>query len=388
LFSWERKGIKYSIKLLPIGASVRFAGEYAEDDTPDDDPGAFFNRPKWARAIVIGTGPLLNLFSGVLAFLIMFSAFGYDIPVIAQVNQGTLAASAGLQVGDRVIKAEGKAVRTTLDYSGLQYFISEDTPIELKVRGTSGEVRTVVLQPEYVQHYRLGITISKVEGQKGVKIETVDADSNGGQPVLQAADMLLAVNGVLYEDEAFAETIENSAGQKLKVTVLRGGQTIDLEMAATEYKDALPRGIYFKVQNDFVPAIGQSFEWSWSIVKVTLRSIGMMFTGAVKPQDTLSGPVGVVTMISDVVTQQQPLADKILQLLWMFALVSISLGFMNLLPIPPLDGNHLVLIIIEAIRGKRLSVKMQSLIGIIGIALIIMLALAGLLFDVMRLMSR
>ena len=138
----------------------------------------------------------------------------------------------------------------------------------------------------------------------------------------------------------------------------------------------------------FRSAINQAFQWSWSIVKVTVRSIGKMFTGAIRPQDALSGPVGVVSMISDVVNDEQPLADKIYQLLWMFALISVSLGFMNLLPIPPLDGNHLVLIIIETIRGKPLSVKVQNLIGMIGIALIIMLALAGLFFDIMRLTGR
>jgi regulator of sigma E protease len=110
----------------------------------------------------------------------------------------------------------------------------------------------------------------------------------------------------------------------------------------------------------------------------------MMFTGAVRPQDTLSGPVGVVSMIGDVVQQRQPLRETVYQLLWMFALISVSLGFMNLLPIPPLDGNHLILTAIEAIRGKRLSMKTQSVIGFVGFALIIGLALLGLTFDIMR----
>ena len=121
------------------------------------------------------------------------------------------------------------------------------------------------------------------------------------------------------------------------------------------------RGIYFQSSQEFLPAVGQAVLWCGSIIKVTLRSIGMMFTGAIKAQDTLSGPVGVVTIISGRRHGgRQPIADKIYQLLWMFALISVSLGLMNLLPIPPLDGNHLLLIIIEAIRGKRLSEKAQK----------------------------
>jgi len=99
----------------------------------------------------------------------------------------------------------------------------------------------------------------------------------------------------------------------------------------------------------------------------------------------LSGPVGVVSMVSNVVENDQPVSDKIYQLLWLFALISVSLGFMNLLPIPPLDGNHLVLIGIEAIRGKRLEPRLQTIIGMIGLALIVFLGLAGLIFDIMRL---
>ena len=385
LFSWERKGIKYSIKLLPIGASVRFAGEYSETSLADEDPSFFFNRPRWARAAVIITGPLLNLFSGMLAFLIMFSVFGYTVPVIDQIEQNTLAATAGLVPGDRIIEMNGKAIRTTLDYSGLEMFIKYETPIALTVRKPDGQKRNVALQPAFIKRYRLGINILYDAAQKTATIQEVDESSNQGNPVLKTGDILLSVNGVPYGSDNFSASIDASGGQPISVSVMRDGKATDLTMVATSYNDPVARGIYFKSQTAFLPAVGQSAEWCWSIVKVTVRSLGMLFTGDLKAKDTLSGPVGVVSMISNVVTEEQPLADKILQLLWMFALVSVSLGFMNLLPIPPLDGNHLILIGVEAIRGKRLSQKVQNAIGIIGIGLIILLALAGLYFDVLRL---
>ena len=389
LFSWTRNNIKYSLKLLPIGASVRFAGEYQDVDQPSEDPGNFYNRPKWARAIVISTGPALNLLSGVLAFLIMFSTFGYTIPVISDVMQGTLAAEAGLQPGDRIIRANDQRIRTTLDYSGLEMFSAYDQPMELAVIDEQGQERTILMQPQWQENYRLGITIQLEPGQEGAVINEVDPESNQGSPVLQSGDILLSANAVPYADrQDFNEVIQNSGGQPLEIGILRDGEPMTVSMSPTRYNDPLPRGVYFQTQDDFLPAISQSFQWSWSIVKVTLRSIGMLFSGALRPQDTLAGPVGVVSMISDVVSQEQPLSDKIFQLLWMFALISVSLGFMNLLPIPPLDGNHLILIGVEAIRGKRLSMRMQNMIGMIGIALIITLALLGLTFDIMRLTGR
>lgn len=388
LLSFERKGIRYSLKLLPIGASVRFAGEYEEEDKPNEDPGWFFNRPKWARAIVISTGPILNLLSGILAFLIMFSAFGYTLPVIAQVLPNTQAASAGLQAGDRIVSAQQSPVRTTLDYSGVELFLGDTKPMVLTVVSKDGTTRSVSVNPVYQDNYRLGVTVQSGLVDGGGVIDAVDPKGNNNQPVLQKGDIILSAAGALYSDvTAFREAVRATAGTPFTITVLRDGQKTDLTMSAMLYHDLMNRGIFFTSSRAFVPAIGQSVQWSWSIVKVTLKSIGHLFAGDIKPADTLSGPVGVVNMISNVVSEKQPLVDKIYQLLWMFALISVSLGFMNLLPIPPLDGNHLLLIVVEAVRGKRLSAKAQNIIGFIGIAIIILLAMAGLFFDITRIVN-
>ncbi len=389
LYSVERNGIRYSLKLFPIGASVRFAGEYEEFDRPNEDPGWFFNRPKWSRAVVIGTGPALNLLSGILAFLIMFSVFGYTIPVLEEVVPNTQAAEAGLVPGDRILSANGSPVRTTLDFSGVELFLGGAKPIELEVRSEDGTTRQVLVEPVYQENYRLGVTVKSGLVSGGGVVDTVDPTANNGQPVLLPGDIILTANGASYADNiAFREAVKASAGGELNLVVLRDGQETKLTMIATRYNDLLARGIYFQSSRAFLPAIGQSVQWSWSIVKVTVKSIGHLFAGDINPAETLSGPVGVVDMISDVVSEEQPLADKIYQLLWMFALISVSLGFMNLLPIPPLDGNHLLLIGVEAVRGKRLSPRVQGIVGFIGLAIIILLALAGLFFDIARIASR
>ena len=390
LYSREHKGIRYSIKLLPIGASVRFAGEEEQENNGFDprDPGLFYNRPKWARAIVIGTGPAVNLLSGVLAFLLIFSIFGYTVPVIQDTIKDTLAQKAGLVAGDRVLAANGNAIRTTLDYTAVDLFTASDRPIRLDVESTTGERRTVILEPTTAKRFQLGVTVEPEISNGGAVVATVEAKSNNGNPVLQVGDILLAANGIDYLDtEAFRDEVQSSAGQPLQVKILRNGQAMTLDMVATQLEIKLPRGVWFASQTAFLPAVGQSFQWSWSIVKVTVKSIGAIFTGETKAKDTLSGPVGVVSMISTVVEKQQPLSEKVYQLLWMFALISVSLGFMNLLPIPPLDGHHLVLIGIEAVRRKRLAPQTQTIIGIIGLALIVFLGLAGLFFDVMRLIG-
>jgi regulator of sigma E protease len=388
LYSRVHNGIRYSIKLLPIGASVQFAGEESEthDDLPANDPGLFFNRPKWARAIVIGTGPAVNLLSGVLAFLILFSSFGYTLPVISQTVQSTQAGEAGLAPGDRILAANGQSIRTTLDFTAVELFTASDKPIDLVVQTGGQPSRTVRLEPAVSENYRLGVTVEPELRDGGAVVAAVDPTSNQGSPLLQRGDILLGVNGIAYDQtDAFRTVIQDSAGQPIEVLVLRDGQRQQIVMAATRFLDPLPLGIYFESSKAFLPAVGQSFHWTWSIVKVTVRSIGAIFSGEMKAKDTLSGPIGVVSLVSNVVEAEQPLLDKIYQLIWMFALISVSLGFMNLLPIPPLDGHHLVLIGVEAVRGKRLSQRTQTVIGLIGLGLIIFLGLAGLVFDLMRL---
>lgn len=390
LYSREHKGIRYSIKLLPIGASVRFAGEEEEEMNGFDpkDPGLFFNRPRWARAIVIGTGPAVNLLSGALAFLILFASFGYTIPVIQDTYQDTLAQTSGLVAGDRILAANGHAVRTTLDYTSVDLFTPQDQAIELTVEAPDQSQRTVVLQPVMVERFRIGITIEPELAGDGAVIAAVEPTSNNGQPILQVGDILMSVNNVPYsETERFRDVVQNSAGQPISVAIVREGQPQTLTMVATKTQINLPRGIWFATSSEFLPAIGQSVQWSWSIVKVTVKSIGAIFSGQAKAEDTLSGPVGVVSMVSTVVENEQPVRDKIYQLLWLFALISVSLGFMNLLPIPPLDGHHLVLIGVEAVRRKRLAPKTQTIIGMIGLGLIIFLGLAGLFFDIQRLIG-
>lgn len=389
LFSWERGGIRYSLKLFPIGASVRFAGEYPDPNEPVDSsrPGDFYNRPLTARAAVIATGPALNLFSGVLAFLIMFLSFGYVLPTVAGVYPDTPAAAAGLAAGDRIVSIAGKAVRTTLDYGSIEMYLPKDKPVRLGVRGADGNVRQVDLQPMYRTAYQIGVT--REPGGDQPRITSVESWSNGGDPVLKAGDRLISADGKPISDpEAFSGAVAASAGRDVVIRVLRDGAEIDVPMRATERTVQIPRDLAFASGKTFGAALEQSFQWSWSIVKATVRGIGMMISGQVRAQDTLSGPVGVVAVISDVVSQTESLSDRLYQLLWLFALISVSLGFMNLLPIPPLDGNHLILIAVEAIRGKRLSPRVQSAIGMIGFGLIILLALAGLYFDVMRLTGR
>ena len=139
LFSWNRKGIRYSIRLFPIGAFVRFSGEERRDDTDkSDNPALFHRRPRWARALVIGSGPVINLLAGVAAFAILFTSYGFTTTTVDQVADGSQAATAGIRSGDRIVMANGAHVATTVDYSVELELAGVSKPVELVVRDAAG----------------------------------------------------------------------------------------------------------------------------------------------------------------------------------------------------------------------------------------------------------
>jgi regulator of sigma E protease len=390
LFSWTRKGILYSIRLFPIGAFVRFAGE--EDRSAEDDPGLFFRRPRWARALVIGSGPVVNLLAGIVSFLILFAILGYTTPFVGAPEADSQAAAAGVAAGDRILSVNGSALWATMDYDMENGFLANTAALSLRIRPVDGSaVRTVNLVPLKKTGFRLGITTQGATVDGGLLVLSVDAASNGGSPVLAVDDIVLSVDGVSATDRTAMTAAVQAAGtdKDLSVVVKRAGVETTLTMKAMAYEFVNARGIRFQSGRGFFGALGAAVSNSASVVKLTFRSLSMLFSGAIKPQDSLSGPVGIVDTIGGIVAQNQPFGVTASTLLLIFALISVNLGIFNLLPVPALDGSQLVLIGVEAVRGgKRLPEKVESAIVGVGFFLIICLAVVGLVFDVMRIVNR
>lgn len=386
----KKTGIKYSLKLLPIGASVRFQGEEGMGEDASEDPDSFNKKAKWKRAVVIGTGPVVNIVAGILALLILFSSIGFVSTTVAETSPDSQAAIAGIQQGDRVVSADHAGVWTSIDYSLELSFLAEDKSMLVQVvRPGVKEKMEFLLNPVKKFIYRLGVTTQIDPTTKQWKIISVDADSNGGNPTLKPNDVLVSINGVATTDQAKASAqVSGSEGKTVTILLLRNGieTTVETTPVLKAYYSA--RGIVFAGKTGLIAAAGESVRYSASIVKLTFKGLSKIFTGEIAAKDGLSGPVGVVDMIGTVVNQNAPVRAKLADLLWLFALISLNLGVFNLLPIPALDGSHLLLIAVEAIRRKRLPVKIENRIVLAGFFLIIGLAIMGLVFDIMRITGR
>ncbi len=416
LFSYRKNGVRYALRSIPIGASVQFAGEGESDSAGDsdpseteqekpnkitsawgeinskaisgvDDPRLFNNRPKRKRAAVLLAGPLMNIISGILAFVIIFASMGYVTPEISQISTDGQAAAAGIKVGDRITSINGISVRNSMDWNYAYLFVKEGEAVSISFIDAGGLERQTELVPSPITRKMIGI--SRDPAVPGAVVVSVDPTSNNGSPVLQPGDQIVEVNGQPVSGENVSAAIDQAKDLLIRLKVLREGEALSLSTQAKVVESYNPVGLAFTEKHDLLGTIPYALNFSVSILKMTFSSIGQLISGKLNAQDALSGPVGIVDTISGVVTQAQVnLLEKIMQLLQLFALISLSLGIMNLLPIPLLDGSHLLLLVVEGIRGKRLSEKAQTAITMAGLLIIVGLFALGLYFDISRIVAR
>ncbi len=391
LLSKEINGIRYSLKLLPIGASVQFAGEYPESDEElqesSDSEGHFYFMPIWKRALVLFAGPFTNIVSAFLALIIYFNIVGVNTSKLVAVQENSLLHEAGVSQGDLIKTIDGRKIRNELDLLSLELLSAGKKDFTVEFINSSGEDKQVTIDRTGYDRYSLGVVIDSQTEQGQVLVKSLAENSVEG---IEAGDIIKKINSQPADAKTIADILGASKGKEVELELERNGKSLSLKVSPIVSSNVTrPVGAEFERIKSPIQTIKYSFDYSVSIVRSTFEILGRVITGGVKPSQALSGPVGIVDMYSGLVAA--PSIDwelKFLQLLYLFALISMSLGIMNLLPIPPLDGSHLFFLIIEKIRGKKLSVKAMGIISMIGISLILLLAFASLGFDVLRIVKR
>lgn len=393
LFEREKNGIKYNIKLLPIGASVSFAGEQeaiegqtGETQYAADDPGLFNNRPRWARALVVAMGPIVNLISAFLVFIILFSWTGTVSPDLQTPSEDTLAAQYEIAEGDKLISINGSRIRTDMDYSMSMMFVQSDEDLALEIKKANGDVKLIVMKPEIAEtRWMVGIVAAE-RSDGNYEIISVDPQSNRGNPVLQAEDIVLTIDNIAYsEGDLIREQIAKKAGGIVEVDIIRDGKRMTIETSPTQLEVYRDWGLILTSKNDFGSAVSTAVKYPWSIIKASGKGLSMLFKGEVSVQESLAGPIGIVTMVGDVVRQKQPIGIIVQQLLMYFGLLSVAIGVTNLLPIPPFDGNHLVVLAVEGGMRKDLPDRVKHAINYIGIFIVLALLALVIFVDLSRL---
>ncbi len=398
LLNWKRKGIEYSIRALPFGAFVRFTelGEDGKVKNPND-PNILINQHRWKRLLVALAGPVMNLILGVLLFAAVFTLTGFStLEVDRSVAGSQLEEVTGrFQYGDEIIRVNGDRVLTAYDY-----MYEEDKgvcpadPMILTMRSHStGEIYEIELIPEIEERAMIGISHS-VEIDpvyNGWEIYEVSEYQNNGDPVLEAGDYLTAVNGVSVTEDIINDYLENlDDGGTMRLTYIRNGVEYEEDCIRTVMVYTNPRGPLFRTCRvtdfpTFIRTVKTACLMPYTIINVSIRSIGDVFEGEEKVYNMVSGPVGLTTVVSETVDDADDSVDeKVVSLFQMAALLSIGLMITNFLPLPGLDGNQLVLIIVEMALGHKLTKKRESVINTVGFVMLVCLMVFALASDILR----
>ncbi|GAB2780646.1 sigma E protease regulator RseP [Halomonas shantousis] len=399
----DRHGTEYALAAIPLGGYVKMLDEREGPVASEELDQAFNRKGVWQRIAIVSAGPLANFLLALVAYWVLFVHGTLTVaPVIGAVAPDSPAARGGLAPGQEIVAVAGESTPSWEEVSlKLVALIGADGELEVTVRDPQGDMleRRLPIENWMVRQdppqplSSLGVTpwrpeIPAVLGQ-------VLEEGRASQAGLQPGDRIQSVNGVAMADWMdFVEQVRQHPETPLDVTLLRGGErhTIELTPAARELESgetvgyigagtqevSWPEEYRRNISYGPLAAIGQSLDKTGEMTVLTLDSIRKMLVGLISPSN-LSGPITIARIAGE--SARSGLESFVSFL----AYLSISLGVLNLLPIPVLDGGHLVYYLIEAVRGKPVSEAAQAFGLRIGVALVGSLMVMALYFDLMRL---
>ncbi|RMJ03872.1 Regulator of sigma-E protease RseP [Marinobacter litoralis] len=403
LFSWyDRQGTEYAIAAIPLGGYVKMLDE-REGPVPDElRDQAFTSKPPSQRIAIAAAGPIANFIFAILAYwLISVVGVTTVAPIVGDVAEGSTAERVGLQEGMEIHSVDGHRVTSWRDVNmRLLERAGEHGQVSLEVseqgsRGVvSGPLNGWALSddaPNPLAEFGVTPWRPEVPAVLGQIVEGGRAQAAG----LQAGDRVLAVDGEPVANWfALVEYIRNAPEQALVLTVDRNGSQLDVAVTpGSRAQDdgqvigfvgagveaiSWPDEVLREVQFGPLAAIPNALHETWADTRLTLVAIKKMVTGLLSPTN-LSGPITIARVA------EASVSSGFEDFVRFLAYLSVSLGVLNLLPVPVLDGGHIVYYTIEAIRRKPLSERAQELGLRIGMALILTLMVFALYNDLMRL---
>ncbi len=380
LFGYKKGDTEYVISALPLGGYVKMAGENP-DEEPTGSPDEFQSKTVWQRAKIAFTGPLTNI---VLAFIVMplvFMVGTYTLgpAKVGFVEKGSPAEHAGFQVGDIIEKINRRSI---VDWEKAEMLIAVNPDTDLAVTiDRSGEKKTLALRPKLDAEQKIGVSglYPDFPAEVGKLIPGLPAEKSD----LKVNDKIIAVDGTaVYYWNQFSALVRKSNGKTLTLTVDREQKKVQITVTPREENGRYVIGIEPIVRMSFRKyGLGDSLRLGFNktiefidLTFITLKKL-LTFNLSIK---TLGGPVLIAQMSG------KAASAGLSSFLSFLAMISISLGILNLMPIPILDGGLILFLIIEAIRKRPLTRKTMEIAQSIGAAVLITLIAVVSYNDVVR----
>lgn len=386
LWGFERGGTDYRISLLPLGGYVRLPGE--NPDEVSDDPGDFLNRPRWQRIVVYLAGPFMNF---VLALLLTAGVFmvGVEVsnlrdvpPVVGAVEPDSPGAAAGILPGDVVTAVDGVEVVRWQQVAEVLLTSPERAVALVLTRPGEPATRSVTVTP--TKEPRYGIGLAGIYPRVLPRVAEVFVKSPAEAAGLRSGDELRAVDGRPLEDaQAFIAYVEARAGQELALEVVRDAQRLTLQVTPADQGGKGKIGIRLGAFQRYGPARAfvESWHYNLDLVRQTLMVIGKIARRDIGAEGAFSGPIQIAEWTGAAAR------SGFRNLIYLMGMLSVSIGLLNLFPIPLLDGGQITLLLIESIRRRDLPPAWKLWINNVGFILLIALMVLVTFFDIKKTFS-
>jgi len=398
--------IEYVVAAIPLGGYVKMLGEGTDEPIdPSERHRAFDNQPIWKRSLIVAAGPGINFLFAIILFMFLgMSAEERVVPVFGEFSANTAVAEAGVKPGERLLAIDQKPVRHLVEYDlYLMNQVLKKQPIDLLLADKNGVQRTVQIETSGIPIYninpgslmrQLGFVriLPPSTNQVSVVVEGSPAQKAG----LQKDDRFVSIDGnpITKWDDLSAAVVP-AVGKTLNFVMERGGKqfTVQIvpEAASVDAKTVgrigvgrkflpYPEEQIVRFSRSPLEALSYGAVRTWEMSALTLRMLWKMLTLQVSSKN-VSGPI----TIADV-------AGQAIQINWqsyinILAVISISLGVMNLLPIPMLDGGHLLTYVVESVAGRRASLKFFEVAQKPGLFLLLCLMCLAFYNDIFRLLN-
>lgn len=367
---WKKQGkeTKYAIRLIPLGGFVSMEGE----EEQSENEGSFSKASIPKRIAIVLAGAIVNIVFAVCLYFGLTSTAGTFVSnEIDSTIEGYSAQVAGLEAGDKIIEVNNKKIKSKYDLDKVMTKENGEL-IDLKVE-RNGNVEEYKIKPTEIKNKATGIYLDNK-----CKIISVDKESSAEKQGIKANDKLVKINGEPVEEnrEKAIEILQkDKEKEKIQMTVQRGDAEIIIDLVP-ETVSTYYLGVNMKMAEDtFINrCINGGIQTKEFVVSI-IDNLKQLFTGKVGI-DQMMGPVG----ISEVVAQ----TNGFREFFQMMALISLSLGITNLLPIPALDGGKILILLIEAIRRKPMKPETELNIQLLGFAILIGLSLIVTYNDILR----
>jgi regulator of sigma E protease len=384
ILKFTRGDTEYCVSAIPLGGYVKMAGE-SPDDPRSGAPDEFLSKTKWERFQVLIMGPVMNIVLAVVVMAIVLAqgaevpAYEDQPPVVGAVKMNSAAERAGIVPGDRILSVAGDDVPTWKDMAiAISMKANRSVAVTLD---REGRTMSFDVMPSAEGRYEIGdLGVLPDVSPIAQKVDPKDPAARGG---MQAGDVIYAVNGArMIFPEDLKEVIAKHPGEPIDVEVRRAGAPVHLSITP----DKRPTGGWIGITmveatRSFKPgpfeAVKLSVVQNATSGVMIFKILGGLFTGSTSVRQ-LQGPVGIAQLSGE------SAEAGFIQLLSLMAVISLNLGLLNLMPVPVLDGGHILIMALEGVARRDFSMAVKEKMLLAGFVVLMMLMVTVIYNDLTR----